>query len=278
MMIVDLHCHSHYSDGTLSPHALIEQAIAHKVKLLALTDHDTCAGIQALKQASLTHASLIKVLPGIEFSVRWKKLDIHLVGLNIDVAHDKLSFYVMQQQEARLKRAHKIAESLEHLGISNAFAKVVAIAQNASIGRPHFAQLLINEKKVNHAKAAFKQYLGRGRPAYVATEWLSLAEAIAVIQAAGGMAVLAHPLKYKLTHTKLHELVMAFKAAGGQALEVVSGTSTLKERNEMSKLCQTYDLFASSGSDYHGNFSRIGLGQQSALPEECQPIWQHWII
>lgn len=275
--MIDLHCHSHYSDGVLSPKELLEKAINAGIKTLALTDHDTVEGVKVLHQENLRMDNPIQVINGIELSTRWKKYDIHILGFQLDIDHPELTVLINQQNRSRIERARQISLCLAGLGIENAFEKATHLAGHERIGRPHFADVLMNEGKVSDRQAAFKRYLGRGKPAYVPTPWISITEAIEGITAAGGQAVLAHPLKYRLTRTKLHELITDFKAAGGIGLEVVSGEMTVTDVQAMAGACLRYELLSSSGSDFHGDtLSRISLGRQRQLPLNCMPIWHKW--
>jgi len=274
--MIDLHCHSNFSDGELSPSELLKKAIDYSVRILALTDHDTIDGLAPLHHAACD--ADIKIISGIELSVRWKKYDIHIIGLNITPNDPALCTLIAQQNTRRIARAHKIAECLLKCGVQDAFLKASVIAGHQRIGRPHFAQVLINDSLVQDMNTAFKRYLGRGKAAYVPTQWISIDEAVAGIVQAGGQAVIAHPLKYGLTRSKLHELIIAFKTVGGVGMEVISGETTVTEANELAGLCLRFELLASTGSDYHGNSSRMLLGQQRTLPVNCTPIWDKWDI
>lgn len=273
--MIDLHCHSHFSDGLLSPQDLLDKAAESGVTMLALTDHDTVAGLSAIREAS--NPSAITIINGIEISTRWKKSDIHVLGLNIDPDNGLMQDLIVKQNDSRRQRAIQIADKMQTLGIDNAYDKACEIAGHDRIGRPHLAQVIMNEGKARDMQTAFKRYLGRGKPAYVATAWASFDEAVEAIHAAGGHAVLAHPLKYKLTRTKLHELVSDFQLSGGDGLEVVSGDTTVSESQELAGLCLRYQLLASTGSDYHGGvLSRVFLGRQRQLPLNCTPVWHQW--
>ncbi len=167
---------------------------------------------------------------------------------------------------------------MKQYGVDEAYAKACEIAGHERVGRPHFAQVCVAENLVPDTRTAFKRFLAKGRPAYVPTPWISVTEAVAGIVQAGGQAVLAHPLKYLLTRTKLHELIAEFKAAGGVGLEVVSGETTVEQTQDMAGLCLRFQLLASTGSDYHGGvLSRIFLGGQRQLPVNCTPIWDQWL-
>lgn len=273
---VDLHCHSYFSDGLFSPEDLVEKAVEAQIKILSLTDHDTVSGSSRMRIAATNQ--LLKVIDGVELSVRWKMHDIHVLGLNVDTENVALTELLKKQNEQRTSRAQLIAELLAKIGVENAYQKACDISGHERVGRPHLAQVLVNEGVVKDMQAAFKQYLGRGRLAYVPTLWLSVDEAVSGIKASGGIAVIAHPLKYKLTRTKLHALTDEFKMTGGEALEVVSGEMNVSQIGELAGLCERFELLASTGSDYHNDtYSRIKLGQQRHLPLNCKPIWEKWI-
>lgn len=273
--MIDLHSHSCYSDGFHTPQALLQLALANHVAMLALTDHDTIAGLEALHQAA---AGLpIQIIDGIEISVSWKLQAIHILGLKIDRTAEPLHTLAAQQKQRRLQRAHRIVENLNSLNIINLFEKACEVAGHDNIGRPHLAKILVAEGKAKDMQDAFKRFLRRSRIGYVPTTWVSLEEAISIILQSGGFPVLAHPDKYGFTWTKLESLVKLFKEAGGQGIEVVSGHMLPAQIELMARLCQRYELLASSGSDFHGHsMSSIGLGKQLPLPIRCQPIWQQW--
>ena len=169
-------------------------------------------------------------------------LYMHILGLNIAIDDNGLLNLIAQQTESRIARAKQIANCLSPLGLENAYDKACKLAGHERVGRPHFAQLLINEGLSADIKSAFKRFLGRGRAAYVPTPWVNLDDAVTTIVQAGGQAVIAHPLKYSLTRSKLHELVTVFKNAGGVGVEVVSGDMTVTDINELAGLCLRFEL------------------------------------
>ncbi len=274
--MIDLHCHSNFSDGALSPEELIKRAQMQELRCLSLTDHDTVAGYSALNQAAVN--TNIKIINGIELSTRWKKYDIHILGYQI--SHTPyLDELIQKQNQSRIERAKVIGNLLLSVGIDDAYNKACELAGHQRIGRPHYARLLINEGKARDMKSAFTQFLGRGKRAYVPTPWISVEEAVKGIMTSGGEAVIAHPHKYGLTRSKLHELIKDFKDAGGIGMEVVSGEMTVTQIQEMAAMSIRFNLLASSGSDFHGDtISRINLGRQSQLPVNCNPIWYNWNI
>ena len=272
-MIVDFHTHSQCSDGHLVPQDLVDLAAVRGCEQIAITDHDTVAAYAELD----TQALPVRLIGGCEFSTQWQGLDIHVVGLNLDLHSAELLDGLAQQQAARQQRAQRIADQLARQGFADAHVGALEFAQGGSVGRPHFARYLVEQGAVANFQQAFKRYLAAGKPAYVRTEWADLEQVCGWIIAAGGIAVLAHPLKYKMTHTKLRSLLLVFKAAGGGAVEVVSGAQQPEQTRRMAALARQFDLLASVGSDFH----QLGqpwaaLGQVAALPEGCKPIWSRW--
>lgn len=268
---IDLHTHSCYSDGYFTPQQLIEYAQKHNVKLLALTDHDTVDGVAECQHYAMLAG--MHFVTGLELSVNWRNHALHIVALDIDIENVNLKDLLQQQQLMRTQRAHIIAKKLAKLGVENALSKASKLTQGKVIARPHFAQVLIDEGVCKDMKSAFQRYLRRGRPAYQATNWVTLADGIKVIQDAGGVAVLAHPLRYKLTRTKLSELLTDFKDFGGTGMEVIAGLSSNDEISHLSTLCQKFDLVASVGSDFHGEkVTPHSMKQLKTLPNGCSSI------
>ncbi len=274
-MIYDLHTHSNASDGILSPAALVSRAKSRGVTHLALTDHDTVQGLQgAAEQARLEGLSLIN---GIEFSCLWAGRGIHVLGLNIDPNCPALRTVVAAQHEARDARAEEIAAKLAKAGITGAYAGARTLAGDAVIGRPHFARYLVEQGYAANVNGAFKQYLGAGKVGDVKHRWPDVPAVVAVVRAAGGVAVLAHPAKYDLTRTKLRDLLSEFKESGGEAVEVVSGQQLPSETAALAAMAQAFELHASCGSDFHvPDQPWQELGSFATLPPRCRPVWQLW--
>ncbi len=269
----DLHSHSTASDGALSPTELVIRAKAQKVTALALTDHDTISGLnEAIETANLME---IKLIPGIELSTTWKKRCLHIVGLNIDPSSKILLDGLKYQQTIRAERAKTIALKLEKKGIKGAYEAVVSASKNGMITRSHFADFLLKENHVSQGQEAFDRYLGDGKPAYVATIWADLNEAINWIQQAGGVAVLAHPLRYKMTASWMRRLLVEFKEMGGVGIEVVTGRSSKEDIRISANYATKFELAGSVGSDFHTPKNQwVELGRFPQLPEEILPIWK----
>ena len=273
-MLADLHCHSLKSDGDLSPSDLVDRAAEQGVTMLALTDHDTINGLAEARARAEMHN--IELISGIEFSSVWNGIGIHVVGLGFDETHPEMLAAIARQEDCRLQRAKTIAERLEKLGIKGIWAKAEAIANGAQIGRPHFAQALIDMEKVSNMAQAFKRYLGAGKPGDVKTLWPDITEVVGWIREAGGVAVVAHPDKYKMTNTKLKSMLKAFAEAGGNGLEVVSGATEVTFSRRMVEICNELGFLASQGSDFHGPRPWSELGKFTKMPEGVNPVWTHW--
>ncbi len=272
--MIDLHTHSLYSDGTMSPLELVDYAADHGVNTLALTDHDTVAGVSECMSIALSKG--MNFISGIELSVNWSNKVIHVVGLGIDIKNRNLLNLIDKQQLMRDERARNIAIQLEEsMGLKNGYNKACEIATGGLIARPHFAKILIQEGYCKDMKTAFTKYLKRGRSGYVRTQWVDLRECIATIVNSGGVAVLAHPKRYKFTRTKLLELLIDFKEVGGKAIEVIAGMASNDEVSYLSSLCNKFDLLASVGSDFHGkDLTPYSMKRLRALPEQCKSIMQ----
>ncbi len=274
MRNVDLHCHSTVSDGLLSPTEMVALAARGGVDVLALTDHDDLAGLGEATLAAQAHG--LRLIPGVEVSVTWDKLTIHVVGLNVDPQHAALRNGLAGLRLGRLERARRMADSLAQAGIGGALEGAQAFASASEmIGRTHFARFLVAQGKARNVGAVFKRYLARGKPGYVPHRWASLNDALDWIHAAGGVAVLAHPGRYTVGSEGMRALLHEFRALGGQAIEVVTGNHTREQVERFARLADAYGFLASRGSDYHGPGESFTLpGQMQALPSGCQPVWQ----
>ncbi|WP_332889034.1 PHP domain-containing protein [Methyloprofundus sedimenti] len=268
----DLHCHSSFSDGSLSPTELILRAIEQGVTTLALTDHDTVSGLFEAQHTSEQHD--LNFIPGIELSCIWNKKTFHILGLNIDANNAELLAGTHQLQIIRLERAKKIASKLEKHKIPGAFEAVHEAAGPGMITRPHFADFLIKKGHVSTTQEAFDRYLGEGKPAFVKTQWVDLADAIHWIKAAKGIAVLAHPMRYKLTASWMRRFLSDFKEMGGQGIEIITARSNPDEIRRTIHFAKQYELYGSVGSDFHTPKNQwVELGRLSSLPKSIPPVW-----
>lgn len=275
----DLHTHSSESDGTLSPAALVQAVSAAGVDVLALTDHDTTAGIEAAQRTAV--ALGIRLVPGVEISVNWRAITLHILGLNIDPGCQALQAGLQRLRSARTRRAAEIGRRLEKSGIHGAFEGARTLAHGRLVTRTHFAQYLVAQGHALSVRDVFKHYLVHGKPGYAAGEWAGLEEALGWITEAGGLAVIAHPARYRLSATRLRALLGEFREAGGAGIEVVSGSHSRDNILAMASVSRAAGLLASRGSDYHGpENSWVRLGELAELPPGCHPVWdcESWAV
>lgn len=270
--MIDLHSHSRASDGSLSPTGVIERAAEAGVRCLALTDHDTVAGLD--EAASAAMARDIDLVPGIEISARWESRTVHVVGLGIDPAEPALNRAMARAAETRLDRARAMASSLARAGIDGAYRGASDIAGGeANLTRSHFARFLVAAGHAKDNRQVFKRFLVSGRPGYAPADWLGMDDAIRVIHGAGGVAVMAHPARYKVTANRLRRLLADFRRATGDAMEVCCGGGNAGEVQWLAKLAREYHLAASVGSDFHGaDKPWAQLGGLPPLPDDLTPV------
>ncbi|MDP7592989.1 MAG: PHP domain-containing protein [Litorilituus sp.] len=277
---VDLHCHSHCSDGSLSPQTLIDRALNYQIAVLAITDHDTVAGYNIAQDYLVEKNMPIKLISGIEISTSWQGFEIHIVGLNLNVNHVALQQLIKDQQQAREERALAMGEKLAKCGFPTVYEEAKKIAGKGSITRAHFAKILFQQGHVGTLQKAFDQYLGKkGRNtqrAYVKPNWCSVEQAVEVIHLAGGSAVMAHPIRYDLSAKWLRRLIVYFKESQGDALEVILPQMNPQQRQIMLNYCLEYNLHASTGSDFHHPNKWSDLGRNLILPDGAIPVWAQW--
>jgi len=217
----------------------------------------------------------MRLINGIELSASWQNKCLHIVGLGIDPNYEPLANATQQLQATRLERAQKIAEKLEKKRITGAFEAVQKAAGQGMITRSHFANFLLSQFHVSTQQEAFDRYLGKGKPAYVATTWAEMEIAVKWITEAGGVAVLAHPLRYDLTANWMKRLLAAFKDAGGQGMEVVTGRNNPDEIKLLATYAALFQLAGSTGSDFHSPVTPwVELGRLVPLPDNVQPVWE----
>ena len=312
---IDFHCHTNASDGGLSPSELIERAYGRGLNALAITDHDLTAGVaDAMETAARLNAKLLNgdadapvetyikenaevngvdngelhrapsertliVIPGVEFSTTWYDEQIHIVGLGIDPNNDSLKELEAKLKVARTQRAVAIGEKLKRLGFDRPYERCCEQArEGASITRGNYARLIFQDGKAKSVDDAFHKFLRRGQDAYVKSVWGPIEETVEVIKAAGGIAVLAHPRRYKISNMRLRKLVYEFKKAGGEAIEVSSSQQRQLDRDYLVQLCHKYEMLASLGSDFHNEGFHRDLGQNIDLPSDVTPVWHSPIL
>lgn len=266
----DLHCHSTASDGVLSPREVVLRAFEQGVNVLALCDHDTVAGIDEAKQTADEIG--IALISGVEVSTDWEGRGIHIVGLNFDKMHPKMLALLENQKVLREKRALEIGAKLEKVGIPNAYEGAKTLA-DGEVTRAHYSRYLVQIGKVSNDGQAFKRYLGPGKSAFVKAEWTNIPTTIETIHAAGGIAVIAHPLRYNMTGKWVRRLMADFKTWGGDGVEIADCGQTKDQRQILARWANEFDLLGSVGSDFHFPCGWVELGKNLALPEGVKPVW-----
>jgi predicted metal-dependent phosphoesterase TrpH len=272
----DLHCHSTASDGTLSPGDVVRRAVTRGVNVLALTDHDETAGLAAAREAAA--ACGIRLVNGVEISVSWGGVTIHVLGLGIDPEKGDLAAGLKTTRSSRHVRATRMAQELQAAGIDGSLEGALAYAENADLlGRTHFARFLVERGYAKDVGGVFKRFLARGKPGYVPHEWAQLADAVTWIRDAGGRAVVAHPGRYALPRQELRQFFAEFQAVGGEAIEVVTGSHTRDQFGEYAAVAREFGFLASRGSDFHGpDEGGFDLGAIPPLPPDLKPVWHDW--
>jgi predicted metal-dependent phosphoesterase TrpH len=270
----DLHCHSVVSDGTLTPEALAERAKANGVELWALTDHDEVGG--QVRAAAAAAANGMAYLTGVEVSVTFANETVHIVGLGFDATNPIIVNGLAKTRGGRGERAMEMSDGLAKVGIKGAYEGALTFVGNPElISRTHFARFLVESGVCKDTYEVFRKYLTEGKPGYVAHRWASLGDAVSWIRQSGGVAVIAHPGRYKFTANEEFALFSEFKTHGGQGVEVVTGSHTTAEYVEYAAVAKEFGMAASRGSDFHSpDESRIDLGTLPMLPGDLTPVWE----
>ena len=275
MLNIDLHCHSHVSDGVLSPTDVVTRAATNGVDVFALTDHDDVAGLTEAQTAA--NKLGIAFIPGVEISVTWHGHTVHIVGLRMDPLNSVLVEGLQLIRTGRTLRAQRMGEDLAKHGIAGAFdgARVHAVNKQI-IGRVHFARWLVEQGYATDVRQAFKRFLTPGKPGYVEHQWTTLEDAVTWIRVSGGMAIMAHPGRYSLSARELHTLLDEFRTHGGEGIEVVTGSHHPTEYGKFADLARAFGFKASRGADFHAPGEGVDLGRLPALPHYCKPVWLDW--
>jgi 3',5'-nucleoside bisphosphate phosphatase len=270
----DLHCHSVVSDGTLTPEALAARAKANGVELWALTDHDEIGG--QVRAAAAAAANGMAYLTGTEISVTFAAETVHIVGLGFDATNPIIVNGLATTRGGRGARAMEMSDGLARVGIKGAYEGALRFVGNPElVGRTHFARFLVETGVCKDTYEVFRKFLTEGKPGYVPHRWASLGDAVGWIVQSGGVAVIAHPARYKFTPNEEFALFSEFKTHGGQGVEVVTGSHTTAEYVEYAAVAKEFDLAASRGSDFHSpDESRIDLGTLPMLPGDLTPVWE----
>ena len=279
MLNADLHCHSSVSDGLLAPAELVRRARSNGVELFALTDHDEVGGLAAAKAEALTCG--LPFVTGVEISVTWRSdHTIHILGFGFDATNPALVDGLAGIRNGRNARALQMSDELDKVGIHGAYEGALRFVSNPGlISRSHFARHIVEAGHAKDVKSVFDHWLAKDKPGYVPHVWAALPEAVGWIRAAGGIAVVAHPMRYRINRAERGELMAEFKAAGGEGVEVLSGSHNDAETREAARLTRKFSLLASRGSDFHGpGESWIDIGKMPQLPADLTPVWTKFKI
>jgi predicted metal-dependent phosphoesterase TrpH len=270
----DLHCHSVVSDGTLTPEVLAARAAANGVELWSLTGHDEIGGQERAAAAARAHG--MKYLTGVEISVTFAGQTVHIVGLGFDDHDERIRRGLSDTRGGRGERAMQIAAGLAQVGIHGAYEGALKFAGNPElVSRTHFARFLVESGVCEDTSEVFRRFLTEGKPGYVPHLWASLGHAVRWISDAGGLAVIAHPARYRFTPNEEYALFTEFKSHGGGGVEVVTGSHTAAEYVTYAETAREYGLAASRGSDFHSpDESHTDLGQLPYLPGTLTPVWE----
>ena len=240
-----------------------------------MTDHDTTAGLDEAYLAAAEND--LRLIPGIELSSTWQGKLLHIVGLDIDPEHAPLRHGIQMLKDMREERAIEMGRRLAKVGLENAYEQARELAGEGNVTRTHFARFLIQAGVAKDFTDVFKRFLVRGKPGYYRVEWATMEDAVNWITGAGGIAVLAHPLRYKLTANWLNRVLVAFKESGGLGMEVVCGHNTPDDNARSALFARKHNLMASQGSDFHEPGKWVELGKLAKLPDGLEPVWQQWL-
>lgn len=277
-LLADLHMHSTASDGALAPAALMACAAEAGVELLALTDHDSVAGLNEARVTALTLG--MRWISGIELSAQWQGHTVHVLGYGFDPQHDCLVSALDEVRNGRWERARQIDVKLASKRMPGALEGALAVQRamgsdlHSPPARPHFADWMVNAGHVRDRGEAFRRWLGAGRLGDIKQHWPSLEDAVSQLRESGGMAVLAHPWDYGFTRSRLRRLLRDFAQAGGRGIEVVNGRQAPEKVAILAQMSVEFGFLASCGSDFHHpDAPWRALGKMTALPPKCSPVW-----
>ncbi|HPT51094.1 MAG TPA: 3',5'-nucleoside bisphosphate phosphatase [Accumulibacter sp.] len=273
MLNCDLHCHSTCSDGLLSAAAVVERAAANGVDMLALTDHDDLDGLAVARAVADDRG--VAFVNGVEISIEWQGLQVHLLGLAFDRTDAALNAGLAGIRSGRIERARRMSADLEKVGIHGAFDGAMRLVANPNlVSRSHFGRYLVANGVCRDTRSVFESYLVPGKPGYVQHRWARLSDALNWVHGAGGVAAVAHPGRYKLSRADMRRFLSEFKDLGGQAIEVMSGSHTAEHVEIFGRLAREFGFLASRGSDFHGpDESYVDLGKLAPLPDGLTPVW-----
>lgn len=275
-MKIDLHSHTHYSDGHLSPTELVLRAHQMQLDVLAITDHDTTQALAEARMVQAREKRHLEIISGIELTTRWHGFDIHILGLHFDEDDALFQQRLLQQTHTRVERARQICDKLAKCGIEHVFDDAMVKVGQGQITRAHIAQVLLERGEVSSFQGAFTKYLGKDKRAYVSANWIDIATAIQWIHEAGGVAAVAHPASYDMKTKWLKRLLAEFSALGGDGMEVTHPNMQPTKKTLLANLALEFNLKAVVGSDFHFPSRWSELGKRLDISSELTPLWQDW--
>lgn len=260
--MIDLHTHSTASDGSCTPERLVELARELGLTALALTDHDTLAGVERARRSA--EGTGLLLIAGVEIEIEIQTGEFHLLGLALGAHREGLEAGLSRVQSGRRGRNGRMVEKFQRAGISLTMEELSEVAGEDIVSRAHFARLLVRKKVVSSIDAAFKRYIGKGMEFYEPRECLGLREATSLIKAAGGVAVIAHPISLRLRGPALRAYLVACMDQGVSGLEAWHPNQPLKECRRFERLGRSLGMIITGGSDFHGeHISQRKLGRTS---------------
>ncbi len=250
MKTIDLHTHTTYSDGTFTPKELVEYAAEKNLSALAITDHDVTEGIE---EAEYYGNKLgIEIIPGIEVSTEYEGSEIHIVGLFIDRYNFNMNNLLEDMRVKRVERNKQIAQRLQQLGLNVNYEDIVKTAKGSIITRAHIARAILEKGYISSIAEAFDRYIGTGKPAYIKRQVFSWQQTIDMIKLAGGVPIMAHPLIYKLSKSRLEAVVSDMAKYGLKGIEAYYSTHSPSDTKYIKSIAYKNNLKLSGGSDFHG--------------------------
>jgi hypothetical protein len=248
--MIDLHTHSSMSDGTYTPEALVDLALETGLGALALTDHDSLAGLE--RAAARARGTRLLLVPGVELEIACDTGEFHLLGLGLDGERSGLEDVLERVRRDREERNARMAARLTAGGIPVTVEEAAAVSGGGVVSRAHFARVLVRKGVVKRTDDAFARYLAKGRPFYVPRRTLSLGDAVALVRGAGGMAAVAHPLTLGLAGAALRQYLAHARDAGVAAIEAWHPKAAVRDCRRLERLAGSLGLAVTAGSDFHG--------------------------
>lgn len=252
--MIDLHTHSTASDGTFSPSELVRYAADKKIRVLALTDHDVTDGLMEAQQEAKNQGIIF--IPGIEINVAWPTGEFHLLGLGLKKISAELRETMDFLKEGRIQRNVQMAERLRKEGIPISMEELITRFGEKNLGRPHFAQLLVEKGIVKVRQQAFDRFFAKGRPCFVDRAGASLTDAVKAIKSSGGIPIQAHPLSMYVSWGKLEDKIIEIQQSGVQGLEAWHPGARISEAERLEEMAHRLGMIVTAGSDYHGKTVR----------------------